>query len=435
MTADLDEENSGLLQFLYACPVGLVEFDRRGTVGMLNPMAMQLLLPIAKAGEIANFLSIMSHYAPELRNLIDDFRVKQGTICSNHRIFLGATRGPESLAPQVLACTLVRLDFDRYMATLNDVSREVAQERQLRQAETWFASLLSGINDFAVLSLDVDGRIDRTNPSVLRQTGFSDDLLLGKSLDCFDDPDAARDNVSTRERIAIVRADGWHLHEGWHRRADQERYWCQSLIAARAEDNPGGSGVSGYTVVLRDVTHQEHDTVDLRRLLTTDHLTGARNRAHFFEAAETERLRRERHGGPLALIAMDVDHFKRINDTQGHLVGDGALQALAAACMGELRPTDVFARMGGEEFVVLSPATDLDGAVRLAERMRAAVGVLVVDTPQGPLHVTASFGCAVMGDAVQSISTLLEAADKALYEAKRAGRDRVVPSASRQAAA
>ena len=434
--ADPDDENAILLKFLYACPVGLVEFAAGGSLGMINPMAMQLLLPLARAGEITNFLKIMSHYAPEMRSLIAEFQVTQGTICRNHRIFVGADRDPDHLEPQVLSCTLIRLDATRYMATLADISREVAQERQLKQAETWFASMLSGINDFAVLSLDADGRIAGTNPSVRRQTGFADADLLGKGLDAFDDPEAVRDSMATRDRIAIVAGDGWHLHEGWHLRRNGERYWCQSLIAAHAEEGGDKHAITGYTVVLRDVTRKEHDTVDLRRMLTTDHLTGARNRAHLFEAIETERLRFERHGGPLAVIALDVDHFKRINDTLGHQVGDGALRAVAAACMSEIRPMDVFARVGGEEFIVLAPGTDLDGAARLAERMRAAVTALMVEAPQGPLHITASFGCAVMGGSVMSTAALLEAADKALYTAKRAGRNRVMPPlTSSQAAA
>ena len=436
MSNDQDEL-SDLMQFLYVCPVGLVEIGNDGGIGMMNPTALQLLLPVAKGGDVSNFFRIMASYAPELRNMVAAFDDPQGTICSNHRVFVAASLGPGLSEAKVFNCTLVRLDANRIMASLNDVSKEVAQERRLKQAETWFASLLNGINDFAVLSLDQHGRIDGTNPSVMRQTGFSDDDLLGQPLDTLVDPDATERGEATGNRIEIVHGDGWHLDEGWHRRKKGERYWCQSLVAARSEEKDDKRVVSGYTVVIRDVTQQEHDTRKLRRMLTTDTLTGARNRAHFFEAAEQEKIRLDRRGGHLSLVALDVDHFKKFNDQHGHAVGDAVLKAIAGACMGEIRPQDTFARIGGEEFVILVPGLAFDATAALAERLRAAVSRTIVTAQGKELQVTASFGCATMGGTITTIAGLLEAADAGLYQAKRNGRDCVAASlpGSQQAAA
>jgi len=303
---DLEAEHAALLQFLYACPAGLVEFSAAGAIGMVNPAAMGVLLPIAGRPFIINLFDVMDGCAPELRNMIQQFHLPQGTVCDGHRIVTG--RGERS---PVLACNIVKLTENRYIATLSDVTAQVARERRLKQAEIWFASLLDGVDDVAVLSLDANGCIDAVTPSAMRQTGFSEAELLGRPFEWFDRPDRASAMPLPGEAIAVARRDGWYLHEGWHALADGGRYWCQRLIAVRDE----AAGIAaGYTLVIRAVARQGRDTADLRRMLTLDHLTGASNRAHFFETAERQLVRTLRDGGSLALVVLDVDHFKRVND-------------------------------------------------------------------------------------------------------------------------
>ncbi|WP_158810414.1 sensor domain-containing diguanylate cyclase [Beijerinckia sp. L45] len=437
MLSDLESEHTDLLQFLYACPVGLLQIAGDGTIGLINPLAMQLLLPIASVPWVTNFFDVIGAYAPELRNLADAFVGPNGPICRAHRIFVSAPSAREGGDDaKVLACTLVKLGAGRLMATIEDISKQVAQERRLKQAETWFASLIDGINDFAVLSLDAAGRIDGVNPSVTRQTGFAEADVLGKLLDIFDLPDPESSTLSTPEQMASARREGWHLDEGWRERRGGARYWCQRLIAVQSEsDGDNGPVISGYTVILRDVTRQEFDSAKLRHMLTTDYLTGAYNRAHFFDVAERERMRCSRNRNPLALIALDVDHFKQVNDSYGHGVGDIVLKSLSAICKIVLRPSDTFARIGGEEFVVLLPSTDLVGAAQLAERLRAAIATMPIKAGKGFVRVTASLGCAVMATDATAVTELLAEADKALYEAKRLGRDRVVVSSCPRAVA
>ena len=112
---------------------------------------------------------------------------------------------------------------------------------------------------------------------------------------------------------------------------------------------------------------------ELRRLLTTDYLTGATNRAHFGEIGDREVSRHHRYGSSLSVVMLDIDHFKRVNDTFGHAIGDETLRALAKSCRAELRGTDVLARLGGEEFALLLPGTTLEEAADLAERLRRCV--------------------------------------------------------------
>ena len=428
MSTDLEAENAGLLQFLYSCPAGLIEFTSTGAIGMINPAAMGLLLPIAGRPFVTNLFDVMDGCAPELRNVVANFEAAHGSICDGHRIVTG--RGERS---PVLACSIVRLTHDRHVATLADVTQQVARERRLKQAETWFASLLDGVDDVAVLSLDTDGRIDAVTPSVVRQTGFVESDLLGRPFESFDRPDRATATPPCGEAISAARRDGWHLHEGWHARADGGRYWCQRLVAVREH---AGETVSGYTLVLRAVTRQGQDAADLRRMLTRDHLTGASNRAHFFETAERELKRSQRSGGSLALIVLDIDHFKRVNDGHGHAAGDAVLREVARRCEVELRPEDIFARLGGEEFVALLPGASLMEASVVAERLRTSLAYELIDASGIQLCVTASFGCSALDtDSATSLAGLLAAADSALYRAKRAGRDRVAVSNSDQAAA
>lgn len=161
---------------------------------------------------------------------------------------------------------------------------------------------------------------------------------------------------------------------------------------------------------------------ELRRLLTTDHLTGAANRAYFFEQATIALDRSRQTDRPLSVVMLDVDHFKGVNDGFGHGIGDAVLQALVRHCRSCLVKGEILARLGGEEFVVLLPDTDLSEAALFAERLRRTVAVI----DELPVSVTISLGCAQMDKRCEDIDALLRRADEALYRAKRGGRDRVM---------
>jgi diguanylate cyclase (GGDEF)-like protein/PAS domain S-box-containing protein len=409
-------EEERLLEFLYAAPTGLVEIDASGAIAMINPYAMKHLLPLAGGRNPSNLFAMLEGSAPELRNLLDDFVAERGTVCDGHRITVDIGRHRDGTEPKVLACTLVKLDANRAMACISDITRQVAQERRLKQAETWFSSLMNDINNYAVVSITSEGVVDAVNSSWTAQTGQAGHVLIGKTLaEIFPPADGAG---TMSELLGVTARDGWHLDELWHVRTDGSRYWCQRLLAARA----GSSGeLVGYTVVLRDIVRPAYDTDDLRRLLTRDHLTGAANRARFQHLFERAQQVWTEHGTPLSLIMLDIDHFKRVNDSHGHLTGDTVLVAFADTVAGAIRPTDVFARLGGEEFAVLLPETSLAEASEIAERLRVQVAAMRVSTPQGELTITVSLGCA----AAAPRQDLLRAADVALYIAKQNGRNRV----------
>jgi diguanylate cyclase (GGDEF)-like protein/PAS domain S-box-containing protein len=164
---------------------------------------------------------------------------------------------------------------------------------------------------------------------------------------------------------------------------------------------------------------------ELEHRAYTDYLTGLGNRRFFLEQAEEEISRRHRYGGELSLIMFDIDYFKKINDTYGHSVGDLVLQKIAEICRTILREIDIIGRIGGEEFAILLPQTDVAEAQHVAERLRIAIsqGQVSVDGLQPTF--TASFGVVAAGNGSVSIDELLNHADNALYEAKESGRNRV----------
>lgn len=174
-----------------------------------------------------------------------------------------------------------------------------------------------------------------------------------------------------------------------------------------------------------DVTDRKNMELELERQAHIDYLTGINNRRHFMMLANNELKRDKRYHHELSLLMFDVDHFKSINDQYGHQVGDLVLQKLVIECRDNLRTEDIFGRIGGEEFAVLLPETEVKAAIEVAERLRMVTTntFLVLENGKS-LHVTISVGvtsCACIED----IDLLLSQADKALYNAKNSGRDKV----------
>jgi diguanylate cyclase (GGDEF)-like protein len=159
----------------------------------------------------------------------------------------------------------------------------------------------------------------------------------------------------------------------------------------------------------------------------TDSLTGLFNRRHLFALAEREFQRARRFGRALSVIMLDVDHFKQVNDRHGHAAGDQVLAEVARRLRGSIRAIDLIGRYGGEEFVLVLPETALPGAGLLGERLRLAIANTPVATLDGPLAITASLGIASTEPDVADVAALINRADQALYAAKQAGRNRVLP--------
>jgi diguanylate cyclase (GGDEF)-like protein/PAS domain S-box-containing protein len=195
-----------------------------------------------------------------------------------------------------------------------------------------------------------------------------------------------------------------------------------SCIAEVVADPQGGHRLFG---ALEDITERVRLEQQLEYQAHTDFLTGLVNRGHFLELADRELSRARRYRYPVAVAMLDLDYFKAVNDSHGHEIGDRVLQKFAALCRDSLRDSDLLARIGGEEFVIIFPETNCAAALDVAERIRAATAQADVASAAGQAVVfTTSIGITEFADTDAGIDALLSRADRALYDAKRSGRNR-----------
>lgn len=176
-------------------------------------------------------------------------------------------------------------------------------------------------------------------------------------------------------------------------------------------------------VSMRDLT-QACEILQIQA--STDPLTGLPNRRSFYQALANELDRSNRYGHPLTVVLFDIDHFKNINDTYGHSAGDDVLQSLAIIAKANIRSIDLVARLGGEEFVVLMPETDRSGAMVAGEKLRAKIADVAIISGEHQINVSASFGVTGLNHKDESAEVLINRADKAMYKAKKDGRNRIV---------
>jgi diguanylate cyclase (GGDEF)-like protein/PAS domain S-box-containing protein len=412
-----EDEQETLLGFLYMCPIGVIRMNLEGEIDLANPQAAQYLLAVTREVAMDNFFASLEHCAPELRHMAQTFTAKTGTICDQHRIFVRGA-GP---GIRTLACSMIKVSKSIVMAVLQDITKQVEQERQLAQNDMLLDALLAGVNDFSLFFIDSLGNIETWNATGARQLGYSASEALGKPLSLFFRPNE-RTRSKLRDQLAAAAQEGWHIQDGWCERRDGGRFHCQMMIAVMDENS---ERAGAFTVVIRDVTERRMTADELRNLLTTDQMTGALNRGRFFELAKHHIRVCEQGGRPLSVIMLDVDHFKAINDSFGHAVGDEVLRRLVACCKAQLGEDCILARLGGEEFAVLLPNADSDGAKAIAERLRLALAADLCAVEGSPTKATVSLGCVAAERPMGGIDDLLKAADEALYSAKRSGRNRV----------
>ena len=213
----------------------------------------------------------------------------------------------------------------------------------------------------------------------------------------------------------------------------QKEYPCHSPTVNRwflGRVTPLRTGQGGAVISHMAITDRKLLEFELVRLANADSLTGLPNRRYFLETGELEVRRVKRFGRTASVIMIDLDHFKTVNDRFGHAVGDVALRDLARVCRKLVRKIDILARLGGEEFAILSPETDEPSATRLGEKLRQAVADTPIDDGLNRFGITASFGVAEVCASDAGIGECLRRADFALYAAKRAGRNCVMSFAA-----
>lgn len=221
--------------------------------------------------------------------------------------------------------------------------------------------------------------------------------------------------------IALAVVDRWRGYSGPHPAINLVDAGLALTISALML-----VGIHGLRSLFRTLDEQAQQ---LRELSERDALTGLRNRRSMVRDTLRELQRSARTGGRISALMLDLDHFKRLNDTHGHAAGDTALARLAGVLRTQLREIDLLSRWGGEEFFVVLPDTEAAGAARVAERLRRALDEASVAFGEHVMHVTSSIGVATLECAhdshEQSLAQLITDADRALYEAKHRGRNRI----------
>ncbi len=294
-------------------------------------------------------------------------------------------------------------------------------ERRLAESEelfrTTFEQAASG-----VCHVSPQGRFLRVNQRVCEIWDYSHEELLKLTFQEITHPEHLENDLREIRRMLDGETDRY-VSEKRYIRKNGSHVWCNLTLSLVTEES---GRPKFFIAVVEDITERKRLESELKRLARRDSLTGTFNRQHFLEMAEREFDRARRYKHPLAVLMLDVDHFKTINDTYGHHAGDATLKALVTMCTETLRGSDLFGRLGGEEFGAVLTETGPEMALRVAERLRKGVEKMSIPAERGPVRCSVSIGVTSCTDTDKSLDEAMRRADMALYEAKEAGRNRVV---------
>ncbi|WP_207458453.1 diguanylate cyclase [Azospirillum sp. SYSU D00513] len=295
------------------------------------------------------------------------------------------------------------------VGVINDLSEGIPTEARL---QTILEQSPIGVS----VSRRSDGRILFANTRFAELIGLPRERIVGSLA-----RDYYRDADQRGRVVERLKAGGSVVNmEVEFQRADGSPFWALFTVNQAV--------VLGTPVNLAwiyDYTERRSMEETLRDMASRDPLTGIHNRRAFMDLARQQVLRAQRLDKPVSVFVLDLDHFKSINDTHGHVAGDEALRMVAGCCQLLLRGYDLLGRMGGEEFVVLLPGAPAEVALRVAERVRQQLERTPVLGPEGPFQLTASIGVACMQGPEDTLDRVIHRADQALYRAKNGGRNRV----------
>lgn len=319
----------------------------------------------------------------------------------------------------LLALFFIFYNYETFREKVNEHQRD---QEVLRLSEERFRTMVENGKDIISI-ISASGTVRFVSPSVRSVLGFEPGEMIDKNLGQLLHPDEQPKAAMVWSDM-LAHPDGETLaqHEFRMRHKDGS-YRDIEMVGCNLIGNPviGGIVLNG-----RDITDRKRLEGELERNAHVDVLTGLNNRRHFFELAEQELARTRRHQQPLTVLMLDVDHFKQVNDTFGHHVGDLVLKRLSAVCASTLREIDVPGRIGGEEFAILLPETTREQGLDAAERLCAAMADATVPLEDGtPVHFTVSIGVATVETGDAEMDDVLKRADAALYAAKDQGRNRV----------
>ncbi len=292
--------------------------------------------------------------------------------------------------------------------------RDITQRKLVEKELEKLSKVIEQIDDIVTIT-DPRGYITYVNKAFCKFTGYSTEEALGSTPRLY-----KSDKHTTAEIKALwdIILDG-RVYRGIiiNKKKNGELYYEEKTITPLMDER---GDITSFVSTGKDITERVEMEIKLEELASTDYLTGLKNRFKFEELFNEELIRSNRYKTSLSLIMFDIDYFKKINDTFGHDIGDSALKEISRLVESHIRQSDVLARWGGEEFMVLTPEVDLDSVFALAEKLREAISDFKFSEIG---HMTCSFGVSQLHEN-ENFTSLCQRVDTALYQAKESGRNR-----------
>lgn len=401
---------------------GIIRIDRVGRITAFNKAAENIFgyVPSEVLGQ--NVKMLMPN--PD-RDRHDEYignyvATGNGRIIGKGREVIGLRKNGETF-PMHLGVNEAETPDDRFfIGVVRDLTVEKALRSKLAESRNFLADVIEN-SPAATYVKNREGRYLLVNRMHEEVTGMSRAQTLGKT-DAEIFPTSAADAYRRVDQEVMTTGRTVEAEETL---VDKRGEACFLSIKFPTRNTAGE--ITGICGISTDITQIKHYQRELERLSRFDDLTNLYNRRHFVTLARHELSRSKRYGGKLSVMMVDIDHFKRVNDNHGHKTGDIVLATIAGQIRQALRDTDIAGRLGGEEFSIILPETELGNAILVAERLRQQVAASAIEIGNGnTLNCTLSIGVADLGDEAEDVEKLLHRADLALYEAKNNGRNKVV---------
>ncbi len=423
----LKQQSSILQLILNSMTEGVIVCDADGQLILVNQSAEQMLKldrPLQSLSQLQNAHTMPAkesaavqgwHQHPLVRALNGE------KICNYELSLFDRKRG---LAVTLNHGAAPLHDCNGKVIGAVDVFRDVTDSRramqELQRAEQHFRLLVDGTTDYAIFMLDKDGLIISWNPGAERILGYCKDEILGQPIALLFTPeDREKDEPARKLNQAIC--EGRSEDDSWRLRKDGQRFWCTGVIGALHGEH---GEVQGFVEIMRDNTEQRLAEQNNFFHANHDPLTGLANRARFLERLHEALINADRDNTRVAVLLLDLDRFKNINDSLGHHAGDQLLKMVAQRLLKCVRETDTVARLGGDEFVlILTRLKSLTSAEHLADNIIKEIS-RTYRIDQHTIKSGASLGIALYPQDGKEPADLLQKADLAMYRAKSTGRNR-----------
>jgi diguanylate cyclase (GGDEF)-like protein/PAS domain S-box-containing protein len=299
------------------------------------------------------------------------------------------------------------------------VCEDVTVEKQAEEAQAMLASVVLSSDD-AIITRSLDGRVTSWNPGAEALYGYTEDETLGREWGVTI-PEDGRGEEEERLRRALAGERVEHYETRRTRRDGSLIDVSVTISPLRDSEN----AVIGISTIARDITERKRFEAQLTHMANNDALTGLHNRYRFEEELAEELAAGERYDNPGAVLVLDLDNFKYVNDGFGHGAGDEVLRGVSEVLKSRLRRSDILARLGGDEFAILVRSAGEEEARSVAQELLEQVRAYTPQVEGQPVRMTASIGVAVIDHGVSNPSELMADADRAMYDAKESGRDRI----------